>query len=119
VIRDSTKRFRGFFSINLGHGLAHEAEVKAILFSLLFCQQFSITNVIIESDSTTTVGWVNSTTNRPWKLRNELNHIDYLLQVVSALEVKHIYRELNIVPDYLANIGCNRESPLWELVEGI
>lgn len=47
---------------------AYEAEVKAILNALLFCQHFGFRRVIIESDSSLVVGWVASDQNRPWKL---------------------------------------------------
>lgn len=95
----------GFFSLNSGHGWAHEAEVRAILNALIFCQEFLLRNIILESDSKLAVGWVGSSENRLWRLLNELNHIDFLIQEVNCVEVRHIFRENNEEVDLLVNIG--------------
>ncbi|XP_057456943.1 uncharacterized protein LOC130747902 [Lotus japonicus] len=76
VIRDSNRIFLGYFAIGIGFGWAFEAEVKAILHGLMFCQQFLFRNIVLESDSTTAIGWVVSRDKIPWKLINELNKID-------------------------------------------
>lgn len=103
--------------MNTGYGWAFEAEVRAILNSLLFCQQFLFRNIIIESDSSTAVSWVLSRDKRPWRLINELNLIDFLMKEVNCVEIRHIYRESNSFADLLANEGCERQEPLWILVE--
>lgn len=90
VIRDSNKKFLGYFALGIGFGWAYEAEVKEILQGLLFCQQFLFRNVILESDSTTAIGWVASRDKRPWKLINELNQIDLLMKEVNCMEISHI-----------------------------
>lgn len=56
VLRDHLNRVLGYVSINSGFGWAFEAEVRAILKALMFCQEFLFKEVEIESDSTTTVG---------------------------------------------------------------
>lgn len=117
VIRNSDRKVLGFFALDSGHGWAYEAETKAILNGLRFCQQFLLKNVIVESDSTTAVGWVCSKDKRPWRLLNELNQIDFLMEEVNCLGVKHIYREENSWADSLANVGCARREPLWVLIE--
>ncbi|XP_057451736.1 uncharacterized protein LOC130743503 [Lotus japonicus] len=109
----------GFFSINMGHGWAYEAEVKAILKALIFCQHHNLKDIIIDSDSTTAVGWVTIKTNRPWKLLNDLNQIDFLMLEVHCLGVFHIYREANSSADNLAKAGCNRSNTLWWRSEGV
>ncbi|XP_057426328.1 uncharacterized protein LOC130719736 [Lotus japonicus] len=113
VLRNSDRKILGFFSINLGHGGAAEAELKAIWKALIFCNQFHFRDLIIESDSTVAVGWVNSHRNRPWKWVNILNEIDYLMKVVSCLEVKHNFRETNGIADFLAKKGCTRTDTIW------
>src|ERR1044072_4786886 len=101
------------FSMSTGVLYAYEAEVKAVLNALLFCRELSLQELLIESHSTLTVGWINCKSNRPWKLRHDLNMIDYLLLEVNCLAVSHIYREANGVTDNLAEEGCDRVPPLW------
>lgn len=73
--------------------------------------------MIIESDSMAAVKWVNSQSNRPWKLLNTLNHIDILLAEINCFEVRHIFRESNFIADHLAKKGCSSESILWHFVD--
>lgn len=117
MFRDANRKILGYFSLNSGHGWAYEAEVRAILNALVFSQEFLFKNILIESDSTVAVGWVMSKANRPWRLSNELNHIDFLIQEVNCVEVRHIYRESNVKADFLAKEGCNRAAPVWFCVE--
>lgn len=105
---------KGFFSKAVGIGWAYEAEVKAIVKALMLCKHFSVGQLLIESDSSLAVGWVKCRDNRPWKVINELNLIDSLIQEVGCLGVSHILREGNSMADFLAKAGCTRESPLWE-----
>lgn len=112
VLRDHQNRVLGYFSINDGFGWAFEAEVRAILKALLFCQEFLIQEVLIESDSTIDVGWVNSKSNRPWKLLNELNQIDLLMELTKYSKVVHMFREANDSADLVAKVGCNKVNSL-------
>ena len=73
-----------------------------------FAVKFSLWEVLIKSDSALTMGWINCKSNRPWKLRHDLNMIDYFLLEVNCLAVSHIYREANGVADNLAKEGCDR-----------
>src|ERR1044072_1958977 len=109
VLRNTGKEIIGFFSLHTGPGFAFEAEVYSIHFVLLVCQQFVIRNVIIESDCLVAVSWVNNKENRPWKLQNYLNHIDYLVLEVNCLQIKHILREGNVLADFLAKKGSSHE----------
>lgn len=56
VLRDYRNMILGFFSLNMGYGWAYEAEVKAILKALVFCQQYNLRDIVIESDSSTAIG---------------------------------------------------------------
>ena len=56
-----------------------------------------IRNVVVESDSTVAVSWVNKKKGRPWKLQSTLNQIDLLLEEVNCLQVKHVLREGNAI----------------------
>lgn len=97
----------------MGHGWAFEAEVKAILKALIFCQQFSIRNFVLESDSSLAVGWVKERRNMPWKLLYDPNQIDFLMAEVNCLGIHHIFYEANGMADHLAKSGCNRRNTLW------
>lgn len=66
----------------------------------------TIKYLIIESDSSLAVGWVNNKSNRPWKLLNALNQIDMWLIEVNCLKVNHIFREANGEADRLAKRGA-------------
>ena len=82
------------------------------MYYLLFCNQFGLTNVIIESDSTVAVGWANSIENRPWKLANDLNYLDHLKHVVLCVGIRHFLRERNIIADYLAKTACDLDDTI-------
>ena len=112
VLRNARKEIIGFFSLNTGPGFAFEAEVYALHFALLVCQQFIIRNVVLESDCLVAVSWVNNKGNRPWKLLNYLNHIDYLVQEVNCIQIKHVMREGNALADFLAKRGSSQALPI-------
>lgn len=106
----------GFFSKAMGELCAYEAEVKAILQGLIFCQQHQLKHILIESDSTLAVGWSSNQANRPWRLIQDLNLIDALSVEVDCIGIKHIYRESNSIADFLAKSGCHMESNLWSFL---
>ncbi|XP_057453188.1 uncharacterized protein LOC130745059 [Lotus japonicus] len=117
ILRNSAGIVVGKFSRKVEVQRADEAEVLAILYALLFCQQHLIVSVEVESDSTLAVGWVKGEKNRPWKLTNELNMIDYLMPLVVCNGVNHILREGNAEADELAKQGCFCEEPVWLFFE--
>lgn len=118
VLRNSTGATLGFFSLPLGITWAYIAEVKAILNALLFCKNNSVSQFVVESDSSLAVGWVVNKANRPWKLLFDLNQIDLLMVEVGCVEISHIFREANVEADKLAKSGCDRSSPLAEFILG-
>ncbi|XP_057418209.1 uncharacterized protein LOC130712390 [Lotus japonicus] len=106
---------RGFFKANVdgsSMGNPGPTEVIAILEVLQFCKEHGIRNLVIESDSTLVVSWVNNSSNRPWKLRNELNLIDNLCEELAVVAVDHIFREANPIADHLSKSGVERLVPL-------
>ncbi|XP_057450751.1 uncharacterized protein LOC130742662 [Lotus japonicus] len=113
VLRNSVGTVVGKFCRRVDVQRADEADVLAILYALLFCHQFQVFSVDIESDSTLAVGWVKGEKMRPWKLTNELNLIDYLMPVVSCNGVNHILREGNTEANELAKLGCLSVEPVW------
>lgn len=103
----------------MGELWAYEAEVKAILHALIFYRQFQLCHVLIESDSSLEIGWVNCKLNRLWKLIQYLNLIDLLCIEVDCIGVNHIFRESNHSADFLAKSGTNRSSPIWAIFTNV
>src|ERR1044072_4221637 len=80
-----------FFSKAIGVLWAYEAEVKTILSALQFCKQFGLSHVLIENNSTLSIGWVNCRVNRPVSLLNDLNLIDVLMKDIDCIAVFHSF----------------------------
>lgn len=115
VVRNAHWKVLGYFSKNVGEKFAYEAEVLAILHTLLFCQQYALFNVLIESDCLLVVGWVHNKSSRPWMMQNEFNLMDFLLQV----GVVRLLREGNWFANFLAKGGCDRVEPIWCLCDPV
>ena len=113
VLRDEFGEVRGFFSKSVGVVWAFEAEVIAIRTALFFCKHHKVNNILVESDSSLAVGWVNCRSNRPSKLINTLNEIDWMRKEMNVVSISHVLRERNKEADVLAKDGCNRDSDLW------
>lgn len=63
-----------------------------MLFSMhsCFASNSKSPHIIIESDASIAVGWTKNKAHRPWKLLNDLNLIDILLDEVDCIAVIHI-----------------------------
>lgn len=68
VLRNGENKVMGCFSKFVGWQCAFESEVLVMLNALQFCKEFSFRQVIIESDSSLAVAWVNNHKNSSWKL---------------------------------------------------
>lgn len=113
IFRNNKNEILVFFSKNIGVGFAFEAEIWAIHEALKICAVNFLRNIIIESDASLAVGWVNNRYNRPWKLHNALNQIDQWVSEVNCLKVKHIFREANSEADKLAKRGAAHSKDLF------
>ncbi|KAK1273796.1 hypothetical protein QJS04_geneDACA015179 [Acorus gramineus] len=78
-------------------------EYKAILAGLRLCQQLSLTHVHFESDSTTTVNWLQGKGCFPWQLLRDKHDMQARLADLSEWKMSHSYREGNQVADFLAS----------------
>lgn len=119
VLRNHQGTMLGYFVKATGHLWAYEAELQAIVHALVFCQQYGIHNVLIESDCSLVVGWVRNVNARPWSLHQVFNRIDFLMPLVNCLGVCHILREGNSFADYLANQGCCIHDTIWVLCDSL
>lgn len=79
-------------------------EVQVILHALLFCRQFDFHNIMIESDSSLSVGWVMHKDRRSWRILREFCAIDNLMPLVQCVGIRYIIREGNQAADYFAKL---------------
>ncbi|KAK1309663.1 putative ribonuclease H protein [Acorus calamus] len=88
------------------HGLhsINVLEYKAILAGLRLCQQMGLSQVQLESDSSTAVIWLQGRGCFPWQLMRDRHEIQFLLSGLSAWQVSHSYREGHQAADLLASL---------------
>ncbi|XP_070026251.1 uncharacterized protein LOC142182156 [Nicotiana tabacum] len=80
------------------------AEAKAILKRILLCRDRIKGNIIVESYSLFHVTLINNKLKPPWEIRLILEHIQEI-SYDECFTFVHIYREVNMVADMLANLG--------------
>ncbi|KAK0578412.1 hypothetical protein LWI29_009957 [Acer saccharum] len=106
-----------FFGMVCGHALAgfvhlygvatnSIAEGLALLDGLRMVQQRGIRNLLVESDSKVVVGWLNSGICNLWYMWDFWEEILYLFRTMNCC-IHHIYREANMVADFLVKEGAN------------
>ena len=113
VLRDSTAKVKGMFSVNIGTADSNYAELRAVLEALdMYSTQNIIhgSHLIIESDSQNCVSWVNGEDSACWKYANTLNQIQNLLRTIGLVSVVKIFREANGLADNLAKQGVYRSE---------
>nr|XP_033508076.1 uncharacterized protein LOC117273086 [Nicotiana tomentosiformis] len=80
------------------------AEAKAILKGMLLCRDRTKGNIILESDSLFVVTLINNKLKPPWEIGLILEQIQKI-SYDECFTFVHIYREVNMVVDLLANLG--------------
>ncbi|KAK1304726.1 hypothetical protein QJS10_CPB11g00595 [Acorus calamus] len=63
-----------------------------------------LSQVQLESDSSTAVIWLQGRRCFPWQLMRDRHEIQFLLSGLSAWQVSHSYRESNQAADLLASL---------------
>ena len=81
------------------------AEAKALLQGLLGCVNKGTVEIDIEVDSMVLVQILQNNTHVPWTIAYEIRAITQILQQM-RYTLRHIFRESNMVADFLANLGC-------------
>ncbi|XVF41915.1 hypothetical protein PTKIN_Ptkin01aG0319200 [Pterospermum kingtungense] len=121
ILRDHLGRKRLEFSKSIGVGDSNLAELLAKIkeaFVLFLASPWaSNCALVIESDSTNAVKWVNHPQTAPWRLRKWVVHIENLKLQPIEWKVVHILRERNGIADGLAKAGVSRASDFVEIVE--
>ncbi|OMO62830.1 reverse transcriptase [Corchorus capsularis] len=118
ILRDENGRVCMEFSKSTGIMELNEDKVCAIREGLLvFCASRWVEShgLIVESDSSIAVKWVENPDESPWRLRKWINHICLLKRNFSSFKVCHIFREANHDADVLAKEGIDREAPYVRL----
>ncbi|KAL4386191.1 hypothetical protein GQ457_09G026750 [Hibiscus cannabinus] len=99
-----------------GHGSEY-AEVMVVFFGLdLFREANWIGKIflIVESDSSLVLNWINEKSQRPlrcWKVFYEINR---LVAQINHVKFQHIARKQNHLPNFLAKTGRNSSSEFKE-----
>ena len=113
VLRDHIGVVRCIFSIPCGIVDSNLAEVIAIrkaLEILSLNNEFHDARVIVESDSTNVVKWVNqSPDDWPWTMHNELCLIKNLKATFPLISFAHTLRENNFMADSVTKQGVHRD----------
>ncbi|XP_043696652.1 uncharacterized protein LOC122647297 [Telopea speciosissima] len=77
-------------------------ELFAILKGVTFCIQRNLLRVSIRSDSKLAVDILNGAVDCPWSMQILMDRIATLLQQLQRKEIKHVWRELNQLADFIA-----------------
>lgn len=80
------------------------SEAKAILFGIEWCLDKGFTNILVESDSMLIINMINGKAKTPWQIKHIIEDI-HSLKVQGTFSFQHCYREVNMIADYLANMG--------------
>ncbi|EOY20107.1 Uncharacterized protein TCM_045502 [Theobroma cacao] len=112
VLRNFEGSLLGLFYGPLGYHDSNYAELMAILHALrLFSASQSIgAQLLVESNSKEALSWVSDVRQRPWKLWQIFNEIDYLSQTIGNVSYISVLREGNSFADSLGKLGLDRCS---------
>ncbi|XP_035545131.1 receptor-like protein 7 [Juglans regia] len=112
VIRDEDGRLLLAYSVPLGLGTNNFAEFSSLLEGVRRCHALGFYRVQIETDSQLVVNWIVKNKCPIWyledfweDLQEHLNSLEYT--------VTHIFREGNVVADFLAKCGAEGLNSDW------
>ncbi|PRQ37815.1 putative RNA-directed DNA polymerase [Rosa chinensis] len=109
VLRDSSGSWISGFTANLGCGSVIQAEAWGLLLGLRMSVTAHCQNIIIESDSDILVTLVNQEVDELHPLKSIINSCQYLMQKFVSCEVKHVFREINMVADMLSKCSLTED----------
>ncbi|XP_040992478.1 14.7 kDa ribonuclease H-like protein [Juglans microcarpa x Juglans regia] len=92
------------FAHSYGQATNTVAKCRALLDGLQLCKQLGLRDILVESDSTVIVGWLASRICRYWFLWDFWEE-DRELGSELHVQFHHIFREANMVADFLAKQG--------------
>ncbi|XP_042946095.1 uncharacterized protein LOC122279481 [Carya illinoinensis] len=112
VIRDDNGKLLLAYSVPLGLGTNNFAEIGSLLEGVRRCHALGFYRVQIETNSQLVINWITKDSCPIWYLEDFWDELqDYL----NSLEytVNHIYREGNVVADFLAKCGVEGLNSYW------
>ncbi|KAL5780992.1 hypothetical protein ACOSP7_006021 [Xanthoceras sorbifolium] len=108
VIRDSNGQWIGGFISNKGIGNVLEAELWGMAEGLIYAWQARFKLVIIEIDCKHIVELLGQEIKRCHPLFNLLHKCKSLIQGDWICRVTHVYREVNMLADWMAKLGLQQ-----------
>ncbi|KAF5454996.1 hypothetical protein F2P56_024616 [Juglans regia] len=112
VIRDEDGRLLLAYSVPLGLDTNNFTELNSLVEGIRRCYALGFYRVQIENDSQLVVNWIVKNKSPIWyledfwvELQEHLNSLEYT--------VNHIFREGNIVADFLAKCGAEGLNSDW------
>ena len=113
VFRDNFRRFSGGYCQDLGTQTVFFAELMAVILGVEFAFLFVWHHIWLESDSTTILQCISSSSFvPPWPLRIAWHNCLARIRHIS-FTCSHILREGNSVADRFANLGLASSSLCW------
>ncbi|BFG41860.1 hypothetical protein CerSpe_281350 [Prunus speciosa] len=122
VIRGADGDWICGFAVNLGKGQILEAELWGLYFGLQLAWDKGITNLLIEMDAAVVVSLVQQAdTLSCHPLAALIQSCCALMRRIGNCHLDHVYREMNVVADCMANWSSNLdlgvcfldEAPAW------
>ncbi|XP_042944711.1 uncharacterized protein LOC122278598 [Carya illinoinensis] len=104
ILRDYKGDVIGGFVHTYGHATNTIAECRAVYDGLWLCRQLNVWDVLVESDSVVIVGWLASGICKYWFLWNFWEEVKIMVRELNV-RFRHIYREANMVADFLTKQG--------------
>lgn len=95
-------------SIKLPKGTNNHPESKALLHGLHLEMLLKITTLDIEGDSLIIINAYKERKLYCWKIRYVLEQAWKLIDKLNSSQLKYKYREVNLLEDKLANLGCDQ-----------
>ncbi|KAK0585848.1 hypothetical protein LWI29_034921 [Acer saccharum] len=106
ILRDARGHALAGFAHSYGVTTNSIVEVLALFDGLRMVQQRGLQNLLVQSDSKVVVGWLNSGICNLWYMWDFWEEILYLFRALNC-RIHHIYREANMVANFLAKESAN------------
>lgn len=107
VLRDDNGFFLWGYSVKLGKCTVPQAELWAIIHGLKLAKERGFAQIIVESDSSAAVNFINTGCLSTHQCRPLVNEIHKIMSELGNIRVAHVFREANQVADRLANHGLS------------
>lgn len=118
-MRDQHGRWTDGYRHNIGCCLIEEAEAWGIMQGLHLAIRLGVWNIVVESDSKSTIGLLQGANRVHGYLHNIITSCKGLAKRFTTLEFRHVYREQNRVADTLTKQALPQPLGLIILEEAL